>query len=220
MHCASIPRGKKGSNERDVMYVCSSYNASGKHKCNRNAIHESVLLDFIIEQIQERLLSGDNMKRLQAAVNKESRKQATSQPVDLADVRARLGRLDADIKAAARELKRTPDDLYDLAVDDLRELRTKRETVAAELEALESNANAKSAKGGSPMAKALQSLQRLSERLRAADPTIAKDAIWRCCERIDLWFEHVQHEKIVRSCFRKGVAKFRVAEANSLAGRS
>jgi DNA invertase Pin-like site-specific DNA recombinase len=219
---AQIPRlhsKAKGTNKRDLIYVCSSYSEYGKHKCHRNPIHESAVLGFLIPKICEAILSPANFDRLKVELERQAGRRNKPDHTPLKQVRAAVARLDRDIVAAVRELKRTPDDLYDLAVAHVRELRDQRQCAAVDLEAAEARAKGPRADAAEIVTKAIGRLQTLRDTLTAADPAVAREALNQVCERIDLWFDHIRQTKQVRSRFSKGLVRFRVADLYSPANR-
>jgi site-specific DNA recombinase len=209
MYAAHVPRKNGKSPVIDRVYACSSYNANGKHKCFRNVIHEKPLLDYLVGQIRDRLLAPENFGRLRAEMRRQLVcRSTTGGAEDAKRLRARLTALDSEIKSAVKELRRTPDDLYALAVDELRELRNTREKLAADLAALEGRQKGDLRDIDSDVAKALKSVETLKERLVDADPAVAREALGRACERIDLWWEHRHFQKQTRSYFKKGLIRF------------
>ena len=58
-------------------------------------------------------------------------------------------------------------------------------------------------------------LDTLSERLTAADPAIAREALRTVFDRVDLTFDHIQNKKQVTSRFRRGVAKLKSYSVDS-----
>lgn len=140
---------------------------------------------------------------------------------DRAGQRKRLADLDRDIAAAVKELKRTPDDLYPLAVEDLRTLRKEREALNAKLQATSGTSNAAADDNAQAVKQALARVTRLREALRAADPRTVRHALGELVERIDLWFEKIPGKKIVRTAFASGKVQLRdTSHLLSLTGRS
>ena len=222
MHAAEIPRKRGGKPVRDLIYACSTYNENGKHACHRNPIHEVAVLEFLVGRIQETLLAPANAERLTAAVKRHSKvkeSDAKGFAAELRQLRARRAKLDLEIKAAMAELRRTPDDLYADACQAVRELRDERAKVEIALESLQKPSIAMAADTDARIKKALTDLQQLSKRLTDVDPSVAREALARTCERIDLWFEHVEYKTITRSVFQRGVVTFRVAELCGRANR-
>ena len=188
----------------DPVYCCSTYNIHGNRGCNRNLIHQTQLLPFLIEKIQELVLAPANFERLRAEVRRQLGKQAEPPTGNSKAVRARLAGLDREIKAAAAELKRTPDDLYDLAVEDLRGLRDKRTRTAAELEALEAHVARPKSDVAQRAERAIVAIKGLGEGLKSTDPAIVRETLNRICERIDLWFDHKKSPKHHAVLFPQG----------------
>ena len=162
-----------------------------------------------MEKIQELILAPANFERLKAEVRRQVGKLDAAPADGKAGLRSKIAKLDKDIKAAAAELKRTPDDLYDLTADDLRSLRTKRNQAAAQLEALEATVSRPRADLEQRARRAIEGIHGLSERLTSADPATVREALNQACERIELWFDHKKSAKMTRSYFRKGIIRFR-----------
>jgi chromosome segregation ATPase len=205
----------------DPVFCCSTYNSHGNRGCNRNIIHQAQLMPFLVEKIQELILAPKNVERLRTKVKQQLSQQSTEHAPNTKALRSRLAALDKDIKAAAAELKRTPDDLYTLAVDDLRELRTKRDRLTAELEALEATVPRPKGDIGKRTDQAIAAIQWLGEGLASADPARVREVLNQIVERIELWFDHEKSAKLTKSYFRKGVIHFRkptslLARANRL----
>ena len=209
MYAADVKRKQGKSHVIDRVYVCSSYNANGKHKCFRNVIHEKPVLDYLIGQICNRLLAPENFERLRAEVRRQLKTRNKAEGIgDLKSLRARIAKTDEEIKAAVKELRRTPDDLYELAVDELRDLRTSRDKLGKQLASLESRQKSQLGDIDSEVGRALAAIDTLKERITDADPSVVREALSRTCERIDLWFEHQHFKKQTRSFFKKGLIRF------------
>jgi len=206
MVAAEIPKGKR-SQKRDLIYVCATYNEMGNYGCTRNPMHESTILEYLVAKIQDDLLAPANGERFRNEVVRQAKAKRGAPPADSKRLAARLAKIDADIKAAARELKRTPDDLYDLAVADLRELRQTRDELATRMDAQEARQKAPQDDEAALVNRALAGVERLRERLQSGDKQVAREALRRICERIDLWFEQVRYPKITRSYFKKGLVR-------------
>ena len=107
------------------------------------------------------------------------------------------------------DLRRIPDDLYDLAVSELLELRTQRDALARQVRAAEAHVAGDLNDTDTTVERAMAALGELSERLTSVDPRIAREALRTVFDRVDLTFEHVQHAKQVRSHFKRGVARLK-----------
>lgn len=201
----------------DVIYCCATYNNHGRKPenrpdlpgCHRNIIHQAQMVPFLVGKIQELLLAPANVDRLRDAIRLQASSGHGDGAKDIARLRARVAKLDRDIRDAAKELKRTPDDLYELAVEDLRELRTERDRVAASLEASEAASAKPMASADKRAQQAIAGIQRLAKAITSADPEIAREALAQTVERIEVWFNHVKHAKLVRSEFSRGIVTFR-----------
>lgn len=214
MHCANCggkmyagdrARGKNAS-VTDRVYWCSTYHHRGRHCCTRNLIHEAAILDYLIPRLQAALLSPANIDKFAQSLRRSSKSRQA--PTDTSLQRKRLSALEQDLAAAVRELKRAPDDVYDLAVADLRAIRKERDDLQSAIEQSETQAKS----GESPheaIQAALERSQALGAALLSADRKTVRHAMGELIERIDLWFEPVPGKKIVRSAFVRGSAFLR-----------
>jgi hypothetical protein len=203
----------------DTLYCCSTYNQQGIEGCFRNSIHQAAILPFLIRKIQELLQAKPNRDRLRIALATKVKGKRSTGSGNLGRMRTRLEKLDQEIKQAAAELKRTPDDLYDLAVADLRELREQRTALAGELSTADAGTLTRSRTVDAEVEKAMRAAERLQESLNAADPALVREALSRVCERIDLWFTHKRGKVLTKSTFSRGIAKFRGSSLSIQANR-
>ena len=165
---------------------------------------------------------AENFERLRTELHRHAKGRREIDGADTAKrLRTQIGNLDPEIKAAVKELRRTPDDLYELAVEELRELRSKRESLGNQLEELEGQQRGRVRSVESEVAQALKAIDALKGRITAADPSIVREALSRVCERVDLWFDHEQQKSQVRSRFKRGVIRFsNVSDSLRLTGPS
>ena len=172
-------------------------------------IHESPIVEFLAESIKSTILSDANFQRLRASVRKKLKQKGQAPSINLKPLRQRLTKLDGDLKNAMAELARTPADLYDLAVADVREIKAKRDAAANALATVEARQDATSSDVDRLAERALLGLHELRDRLTDVDDRVARNALQAIVAGIDLEFEHVQHRKIVRSHFKQGIVRFR-----------
>jgi site-specific DNA recombinase len=208
MYAGDRARGKHTC-PADRVYWCSTYHHNGQHACTRNLVHEQAILDFLVPRLQEMLLSSSNRKRLADALKKQFKARQEQIP-DGAAQKRRLVELDVEIVAAGRELKRVPDDLYDLAVADLRSLRKERSALQAQIADLDAQNRERGQEDvDAAVDAALERSTRLEAVLRASDRKALRYALGELVERIDLWFEPIRGQKIVRSALTRGVVRLK-----------
>jgi site-specific DNA recombinase len=231
MHCANCgakmyagdrARGKS-ADPTERTYWCSTYHHQGTHACTRNLVHESAILGLLIPKLQEAILNPLNVERLKKAIEQKKAKPLRS-AINIPGMRKRLTELDREIAAAVKELKRTPDDLYDLAVDDLRTLRKERERVCDTLTADDAASTRGKVESAKSVSDALARIKRLTEALTSAEPRTVRYALGELVERIDLWFDRIPGKKMIRSALKRGRIKFKessqlVTPANQLGSR-
>jgi site-specific DNA recombinase len=213
LHCANCGNRMyardyaRGANPdpTDRTHWCSTYHHHGTHGCTRNLVHEKAILGFVIPKIQEMLLSPETVERLTRSLIK----QAGRTKVDGAPaLRKRIAVLEGEIAGAVRELKRTPDDLYDLAIAEVRKLRGERDAAVAALNATEARHGANGQEADACVRAALERATRLREALGSADRRAVRHALGEIVERIDLFFEPIPGAKITRSALTRGVVRF------------
>ena len=200
--------GGRTAPKEEKFYQCYTYCQQGKHGCHRNLFRESTAIEFLVPQIQDVVLNPANFGRLTEAIRKEVARRKLSAPANIKDLQGRLAKADAELQVASRELKRVPEDLYDLAVSDAREIKARREAAQDALTTALSQQESVSTDVGSLADKALGGLNRLREQIASVDEEVVRDAFSRLVDRIDLEFEHVQHKKMVRSHFKQGTVQF------------
>ena len=172
-------------------------------------IHESPIVEFLAESIKSTILSDANFQRLRASVRKKLKQKGQAPSINLKPLRQRLTKLDGDLKNAMAELARTPADLYDLAVDHVREVRQERDRAAAQLDGAISQTTSPVGDSDADVDRVVSRLEMLRTGLSEADPRIAREAMGHICERIDLHFGHTHYEKMVRSQFLRGLVTFK-----------
>lgn len=221
MYASTSPKREK-ADPGGVRYLCSSYMKHGTRVCNRNGIHEAALLDMLVKQIREKVLDPDELERLREKITQKLASKAGSPDESrISRLQKNLGKLDDDIRAAAKELKRTPDDLYDLAVEDLREIRAKRASVAKRIEAAESRSNPRSSAEAETLDRTLGRLNTLREKLTDANPAVVSRHMRQIVQNVELWFTHTTGQR-THAKFEKGLIRFSLsnsAELNSPASR-
>lgn len=77
MYAGDVARGKS-ADPKERTYWCSTYHLNGKHACTRNLIHESAILDYLIQQLQEAVLTPATIAKLGAALERKVSAQAAA----------------------------------------------------------------------------------------------------------------------------------------------
>jgi hypothetical protein len=158
--------------------------------------------------IQDVVPSPKNVARLSESIRKKFIRQQESEPSNVSVIQSQLAKAEEELKAATRELRRVPDDLYDEAVEEARYLKATRDRVADALRVTEARQSTSEEDVDRLTEKALSGLVTLRERLQSADGRVARGALQAIVQGIDLEFEHVQHAKLVRSHFKRGTVRF------------
>ena len=122
------------------LYRCANYSDGTRRKDGKKCVHCAVKMkDFeqaVYDRVREVILKG-SQDRLEKAIAKElKRRQRNSDGAAAEAVRARkeLQKLDGQIAKASERLLLIDDDLFDGAQEQLREMKAKRERLAAATE--------------------------------------------------------------------------------------
>ena len=169
---------------------------------------EGALLDLLIEKLCEKVFDFDEIERLRAEIERQIAQNAQPRPDDkrlAGQLQRSLSRLDSNMKAAAAELKRTPHDLYDLVVADLRDLRSKRDRTLERLtEVRRRCAEKASSPGEETLERTIERLHALRNGLLDVDPILVRRSMRQIVDRIDVWFTHKENTTRRRSRFERG----------------
>lgn len=204
MHGQTSSRTKNGKTYRYPKYLCSTYKNCGRsnpHGCGCHSIHQAAIVGVIVRKLRETVLAGSR-KRLEAVIRSKlaTRTQPDTKRID--SLRRKVRKLDHDIDRAAERLLSVPDDLMDVLVPKLSNMKRERERVQCELQQSELAA--------APVAVDVEAkrvaakLWTLADELDKADPARVRELFKQFVSRIDLRFDHVQRGKRMECPFSKG----------------
>ena len=129
MHSIELQRKNGDRGLCDMFYACSTYNEQGTHGCDPNIVREQPIIDFIVPKLIEVLAAPINASRLEQAVCRQiktagvpgrTRFSSVTSPRNARCVLSKLATTkQTEIDLAVSRLKRVPDDLYPLAIEEL-----------------------------------------------------------------------------------------------------
>ncbi|MCH8046157.1 MAG: recombinase family protein, partial [Planctomycetes bacterium] len=196
LHCANcghVMHGRtyelrSGAKSRR-MYYCPSNGKYGHGQCGQNSVREADLLAYLVGVIQEKVLSPEGLEDARREAKRQLGQKNNPVPDETKRLRRRLRELDQDIRDGVGELTRVDDDLHGLVMERVRTLRTERDQVAANLEEAECRAQRPQSDAEQDVERVIGGLNRLRENITSATPAVAREALQRCIERVDLSFE-------------------------------
>ena len=216
-HCGRTmtTRTQASHGKEERVFICATYESTlveiGERACNRNAIFEDRLRTFLIDRIQNDVLSDENLTRFHEKLFLAIAESNDSPDDEIKTTKRALKKLDSEVDRAVVNLRRATDDLYDVMADDLRAVKGRRDELASELAAIQKRKSGKrTAKNIADDAVAM--LTRLRETL--ADDTIslalARETLNLLVDRIELRFTHsiIPGGTRVRSQFAEGTVFF------------
>ena len=184
MYGERATRKKNGKTYEYRKYVCSTYSTKGPSTCDSNQIQAGELEELVIDKIRDSLLSPANRKQLEQAIRLElAADTAESAPPDL--VVQELAELDQQIVRAPKRIMAAPDDIAALLIEELAEMRRRRDQLAKLL----SPADLADDDPDEILAAALSELDRLVDGLSDEDMTIAQEAAQRLISSVVLEFQ-------------------------------
>jgi site-specific DNA recombinase len=196
-HCGQPMYGvtyrKKGSGGKAKYkyhkYRCRTRQTTGDNRCGSHEVHEEGLLEFVFQMIRNNLLTPDNMDRLEEAVARQLEAGAERDPTQQKRlVKAIADLLDAKIKKGTENLLLAERDEMPAMRRLLQEWRDQRQSLQADLDALETPQLATKAEQPRTIKAALAECERLNEGLESDDPGIVREVLAATVDRIDLWF--------------------------------
>ena len=169
-------------------YRCRTYHQSGATVCHHNAIKEAPLVACVSRKIQERYLSDAALARLRGAMEKAQERSRPS-PRDVDRFRRDIEKLDQKIEQGADRVFEAPEDLLPTLYRKLEDLRSERDRLKAELDALGSREARSNGQDDKVVDRAIDALRDLGEALCKANPKDTKELLSRIVTKIELHFE-------------------------------
>jgi DNA invertase Pin-like site-specific DNA recombinase len=193
-HCGAFLRGYTRPNG-DRMFICGSYLDYGKNHCSANHVHEQMLVDLLVKQLQQEWLAPARLARLReeaARLEREARGDES-----LARLKGELAAREKDVATATARLFAVDADNMAEANAYLRECKVRRDQAR---EAFQKAQEARPVQDlEEVIAAAEQSLWSLREALQAEDRELLRETFRQTFSKIVLHFEHRQTAHHTRS---------------------
>ena len=188
------------SRSNGLIYRCRQYHATGTATCYCNTIPEAPLVSVIVRKIQEKYLSDSALARLRKALEKEQAR-TKPKPRDLARLRREIQALDQKIDQGANRVLDAPSDIVPTLYRKIEELRSDRERIKTEMDALTRHETRSNCKDGSE----IDALKSLGEALTRAKPEESKELLASIVTKIELRYNHEKTENgRYKNTFRDG----------------
>ncbi|MGE3805857.1 MAG: recombinase family protein [Gemmataceae bacterium] len=192
----------RSGGEKVTSYRCgANMSKGGSNVCPPHTVRESVVLKALIAAIKDNFLQSDSLERLREELKNQAGETASKGKSEADRLRKKLSQLDKQIADAERKLLRLPDDVMDAVVAQIRELKSEKATVQAQLDELPAHVPAPTTN----LDALVKKVQRLEEVIESADPNDVRVFLREAIARVDLHFETVQKKKVCRYPLKGGV---------------
>jgi DNA invertase Pin-like site-specific DNA recombinase len=190
-------------------YVCSGWKVHGRSFCGRHCTSEKPLVDAIVRKLQTEFLNPENLERLRAELRRQRQEVPRIAQEEARRVRRRLTELNQRIERGTARLTLVGDEIVADLAAKVRELKTERDQLAAQLTALDNAPTV--APREEQIDRDLANLWRLREALADADQDALRTVLDECIEKVELRWRHEGTKKKVLSRFKGGVISLRQA---------
>jgi hypothetical protein len=166
----------------------------------------------LLRKLQERFLDAESQRGLREEIERQARECRAGRGAAVADLRARLQTLEAQLGQAARRVLTEDETLLPALREQVRSMQNERDGLAAELAGLE--------EAGDPWAglaeeaeRAAALVGRVAELRHQADPSLLRNVLAEMVSHTDLHFEHTFRGGRKFSRFVRGAVHLRRQQA-------
>jgi hypothetical protein len=167
-----------------IGYVCSTYARSGGAGCERYRAPEEPLLQFVLNGIQASYFNPESQQRLEAEIARQLGERNEEAGRGTGKLASAIAKLERDIDQGAQRILAAPPELVPLLTEKVRAWQEELKRLKAEQAA---QAPLKATRLPS-VAKAMDQLGNLEEKLKQADPALTRDLIRQAVARVECWF--------------------------------
>jgi site-specific DNA recombinase len=183
-------------------YKCGRYHQMGKHGCNTNSLSERKLVRGVVGKLESVLLNPAVLKVVRKDFRQKAEEMASSNAPKLNQARKQIADLEGKISQGMERMAVIPADLLTEYAAKVRGWKEERDRLRRDVEALEKAAPVKE------LNKLLEgfdeAVTELKEIIRSGDATRLRAVLVEWVSRAELYFDHKQTPKMVRSIFREG----------------
>jgi site-specific DNA recombinase len=178
MHGKKTVRRKKEKVYEYRHYLCATYDCRGANQCQHNRVRHDDLHQIVVRELSTVLRESQNIERLERLVQ-ERIKELQHPPSKKTEFQRELQQIQRQIN----RLLDFPDDLADLAIEKLRDLKSQKEALEVRI----ATASAKP-KELPDVAKIMEGLGKLESLLLSEDQMQVHLALQRLIDRVELHF--------------------------------
>jgi site-specific DNA recombinase len=212
-HCGSFLVGRTQKGKR--IYCCGGYVRFGKDHCNQHTLQEMPLLRLLISKLQGLFLDPDNLQKLRDEVR--AQEMANRSEVNLERLRKRASQLAGKIERGMERFLDVPKELIAEASATLARLKRERAEALEEIERAQRESPADDL--DRVIAEAEKALWTLQDALKREDWPLLRQVLRETFNRVELYWTHQKHPKLVRSRLERGVIYLRPQkELHNLSG--
>jgi DNA invertase Pin-like site-specific DNA recombinase len=185
-------------------YKCGRYHQEGKRGCHSHIVREEPFLNAIARKLQADLRAPGRMGLLRERAREQAQAKGQAESAHVKRLRKRAADLAAQIDQGLERMALIDADLLADYAAKVRGWKQERERVLRELE------SASRSPGGPNVEGLLRDVEALATDLRdafrRADPRKVRAVLQQMLVKVELWFDHRETARMVKSVFRKGVA--------------
>lgn len=170
-------------------YTCRTFLQGGRHACYHNSIEEAPLLAATARKIREHYTSPEARARLRQAILAEQG-SPVDRTGDVVRLTAELRRLDRQIDQGAERVLAAPEAIVATLYAKLEKLKSERDRLAVELEALSHRQTRPAESQASEVDRAIAALQAMEETFERGDPVEVRELLQAIVSRIEVHYLH------------------------------
>jgi len=182
-HCGSRMTGNKGTTgER---YSCKGHNLHGPGFCEQNRLLQTVLLDAILGAVERQYFNPAMLERLATECRRQLKAKGTKPEAD--KMRKEMATIDAKLDKAKRRLVEVDADLVGDVSAQIRQLRSRRDVLAATLKAAGASSGKQADDVEAKVQAALVWFGKLKAAAKRSDPQALREFIREAFEKVEIW---------------------------------
>ncbi|MCA9200146.1 MAG: recombinase family protein [Planctomycetales bacterium] len=185
MHGKKTVRRKKDKVYEYRHYLCATYDCRGANQCKHNRVRHDDIHQIVVRELATVLRESQNVERLEHLVQ-ERLKQLGNPPNQKAGLQRELQQIQKQIN----RLLDLPNDLADLAIERLRDLKNQKEAIETKIAA-----STAAPKELPSVSKIMEGLAKLESLLLSADQRQVHLALQRLIDHVELHFRPVNKGK-------------------------
>lgn len=187
------------------VYVCGRYMKN--RDCEGYFVREDEAIASISQALTEKLTDPCELKRLESSLLMHRARQSNNSETQVAQLRQKVTRLDAQISQATARLSRIPDHLFDSYLAEIGQMESERADTQLRLSKVNGTMNAPF-----DLPSLVEKVQRLADVLIAADSDVVHRLLSAIIERVDLTIRVIPLNKNNRYIWEEGNIHLRQSE--------